>query len=76
MTSPCHYNLVLTTSPSQTIRVMLMVSTVPLPNLSSAPISFAYQIGAAPGGRFRHARQHRHGPVYTVTPATVSGGSC
>jgi uncharacterized protein (TIGR03437 family) len=77
VTSPCHYTLVLNTSgPAQNIPITLTVSANPLLNLSTAPISFAYQIGAAPPAAISVTPGSTGmALIYTVTPATVSGGS-
>jgi uncharacterized protein (TIGR03437 family) len=75
--SPCHYTLVLNTAgPAQNIPVTLTVSTNPLLNVSTAPISFAYQVGTAPPAAVSVTPGSTGTALpYTVTPATTSGGS-
>ena len=75
--SPCHYTLVLNTAgPAQNIPVTLTVSTNPLLNVSTAPISFAYQVGTAPPAAVSVTPGSTGTALpYTVTAATTSGGS-
>jgi uncharacterized protein (TIGR03437 family) len=76
-TSPCNFTLVLNTSgPAKNIPIALTVSTNPLLNLSTGPISFAYQIGTAPPAVVSVTPGSTGTAlIYTVTAATTSGGS-